>query len=81
MLATWLDMSARMKALRLSATTVLRVGTTAGMGHKLSNDYLGRNSNLATAYPSAADLPERLRSTHAQCPWLRFAASSFRSRS
>src|SRR5262249_39337944 len=37
------------------------------MGHRRSNYGLGRNSNLCTAYPSAADLARWLRPIHALC--------------
>ena len=37
------------------------------MGQRLSNERPGQNSNLATAYPAAADLLRRLRPIHAQC--------------
>src|SRR5262249_20076519 len=37
------------------------------MGHELSIHHPGQNSNLATDYPSAADLIRRLRSIHTLC--------------
>jgi len=36
-------------------------------GHELSIQHPGQNGNLPTAYPSAADLPQRRRPIHALC--------------
>ena len=59
--------------LRTPAVGICRTVVMAGIrkrSHQPSIHHPGQSSNLATAYPSAADLPRRLKPMHTQCHFL-----------